>query len=280
MPVSNGVPMKPGEVMSPPPDDPGPRRLYLRQLRQLFELRKITMVEPAAIPERNLTRRNPSMGAQKVKGKFIAPNFSQGGAALGFADVLVANAEIKALRATPKVLVPAPGAGRVLEFQSAVLQLKAGANILTETTANLAVKYKDGTGVQVSQTIEATGFVDQAADQITYGLVKLDPITSRVGCENQALVLHNLGAGKIAGNAANDALLRVKAQTTGTAVMTLTYDTNNSFQITWQKMAFATVEITETDQFATVAVECTPIYDATNGLLTAVAKCNIDAICQ
>jgi hypothetical protein len=150
------------------------------------------------------------MGAQKVKGKFIAPNFSQGGAALGFADVLVANAEIKALRATPKVLVPAPGAGRVLEFQSAVLQLKAGANVLTEATANLGVKYKDGTGVQVSQTIEATGFVDQAADQITYGLVKLDPITARTVCENQPLVLHNLGAGEIAGNAANDALIRVK----------------------------------------------------------------------
>jgi hypothetical protein len=73
---------------------------------------------------------------------------------------------------------------------------------------------------------------------------------------------------------------KLKAQTTGTAVMTLTYDVNNSPQITWQKMAFATVEITETDQFATVAVECTPIYDATNGLITAVAKCGVDAICQ
>jgi hypothetical protein len=75
---------------------------------------------------------------------------------------------------------------------------------------------------------------------------------------------------------------KLKAQTTGTAVITLTYDANNSLQITWQKMAFATVEITETDQFATVAVDCTPIYDSTNtnGLITAVAKCNVDAICQ
>ena len=51
------------------------------------------------------------MGAQKVKGKFIAANFGQGGADLKFADVTVANAELKTLRATPKVLVPAPGAG-------------------------------------------------------------------------------------------------------------------------------------------------------------------------
>lgn len=150
------------------------------------------------------------MGAQKFKGKVVVPLLNQGGAEFKFADVLVANAEIKALRATPKTLVPAPGAGKVLEFVSAVLQLKAGANVLTEATANLAIKYKDGTGVQVSQTIETTGFIDQAADQVTYGLVKLDPITARAGCENQPLVLHNLGAGELAGNAANDALLRVK----------------------------------------------------------------------
>jgi hypothetical protein len=150
------------------------------------------------------------MGAQKFKGKVVVPLLNQGGAEFKFADVLVANAEIKALRAAPKTLVPAPGAGKVLEFVSVVLQLKAGTNVLTEATANLAIKYKDGAGAQVSQTIETTGFIDQAADQVTYGLVKLDPITARTACENQPLVLHNLGAGELAGNAANDALLRVK----------------------------------------------------------------------
>jgi uncharacterized protein YijF (DUF1287 family) len=150
------------------------------------------------------------MGAQKFKGKVVVPLLNQGGAEFKFADVLVANAEIKALRAAPKTVVPAPGTGKVLEFVSAVLQLKAGTNVLTEATANLAIKYKDGAGVQVSQTIETTGFIDQAADQVTYGLVKLDPITARTACENQPLVLHNLGAGELAGNAANDAVLRVK----------------------------------------------------------------------
>ncbi len=71
------------------------------------------------------------MGAQKVKGRFIAPIFNMGGADLKHADVLLTNAEIKALRATPKTLVAAPGSGRVLEFVSAVLQLKAGTNVLT-----------------------------------------------------------------------------------------------------------------------------------------------------
>jgi hypothetical protein len=150
------------------------------------------------------------MGAQKVKGKFIAANFGQGGADLKFSDVVIANVDLKALRATPKTLVAAPGNGKVLEFLSAVLVLAAGSNVLVEATANLAVKYQNGAGVQVSQTVEMTGFIDQAAHQVTYALPKLDPITARTGCENQPLVLHNLGAGEFTGNAANDATLRVK----------------------------------------------------------------------
>ena len=38
-------------------------------------------------------------------------------------------------------------------------------------------------------------------------------------------------------------LTKLKAQTTGTAVITLPFDANNSLQITWQKVAFATAEI-------------------------------------
>ena len=101
------------------------------------------------------------MGAQKVKGKFTAPLLSQGTSDLRYADVLLSNADVKALRATPKTLVAAPGTGRMLEFLSAVVMLKAGANVLVEATANLAVRYKDGSSVQVSQTIEMTGFIDQ-----------------------------------------------------------------------------------------------------------------------
>jgi hypothetical protein len=150
------------------------------------------------------------MGAQKFKGKVNVALLSQGASDLRWADVALTNADIKALRATPKTLVPAPGAGKVIEFLSAVLMLKAGTNVLTESTANLAIRYKDGAGVQVSQSIETTGFIDQAADQITYGVQKLDPITARTACENQPLVLHNLGAAELAGNAANDATMKVK----------------------------------------------------------------------
>ena len=150
------------------------------------------------------------MGAQKVKGKFIAANLGQGGADMKFVDVVIANVALKSLRATPKTLVPASGNGKVLEFISAVLALAAGSNALTESTATLELKYQNAAGVQVSQTIEMTGFIDQTAHQVTYALPKLDPITARTGCENQPLVLHNLGAGEFGGNAANGDALRVK----------------------------------------------------------------------
>ena len=59
LPVFNGTRMTPGEVMPPLPDDPGPRRLYSRQLRQLFDMRKITMVEPSANTQTKTRKEKP-----------------------------------------------------------------------------------------------------------------------------------------------------------------------------------------------------------------------------
>ncbi|MCC6394227.1 MAG: hypothetical protein IT167_26765 [Bryobacterales bacterium] len=73
---------------------------------------------------------------------------------------------------------------------------------------------------------------------------------------------------------------KLKSQATGTAVISLAFDANNSLQITWQKLAFSVVEIGETDQILTVSVECTPLYDSVNGVVSAVAKCGVDSICQ
>jgi hypothetical protein len=130
-------------------------------------------------------------------------------AVLKVVKVTLTNAEIKALRATPKTLVAAPGANKVVEFVSAILKLKAGANVLTESGANLAVKYTDGSGVAVSQTIEATGFVDATVNTYTSADKKIDAIVAASGAENKALVLHNVGGGEIAGNVAADATMEV-----------------------------------------------------------------------
>src|ERR1017187_1564506 len=78
----------------------------------------------------------------------------------------------------------------------------------------------------------------------------------------------------------SDEYTKLKAQTTGTAVVTLAYDANNSLQLTWQQVTYSVVEIAETDQILTVAVECLPMYHVTNGILTAVGKTVVDAICS
>jgi hypothetical protein len=75
-------------------------------------------------------------------------------------------------------------------------------------------------------------------------------------------------------------LTKLKSQTTGTAVLALTYDANNSLEITWHKVSFASAEVGETDGIVTVSVECLPMWDETNGIVSAVAKCNVDGICQ
>ncbi len=121
----------------------------------------------------------------------------------------IAAAAIKTLRATPVELVPAPGAGNALQFMGAMLRLKSGSEVLTEATDNLGVKYTDGSGVQVSETVETTGFIDAAANAVTNARPALDAIVAADAALNAALVLHNIGAAEIAGNASDDAVLEV-----------------------------------------------------------------------
>ncbi len=124
------------------------------------------------------------------------------------ASISITNAQIKALRATPKTLVAAQGATKYLEFISLVMYLDYGSNVFTESTDNMAVRFTDGSGAIVSQAIEATGFIDAAADTITNGLPKIDAIVSAAASLNQALVLHNTGDGEYGGNAGADTVIR------------------------------------------------------------------------
>ncbi len=125
-----------------------------------------------------------------------------------YAEVTITNAQMVALRATPKTLVAAPGAGKVLEFISATLFFDYTA-AYTESADNMAVKYENGSGAAASQAIEATGFVDATADTMTTAMAKIDAIVAKTGCENKVLVLHNTGDGEFGGgNAAN--VVRVK----------------------------------------------------------------------
>ncbi len=77
----------------------------------------------------------------------------------------------------------------------------------------------------------------------------------------------------------SDELTKLKQQTEGTAVISLSYDVNNSLQLTYQRLSFAVAELGDTDGLVTVAVTCSPMWHVTNKLLEVVAKCNTDNIC-
>ena len=125
-----------------------------------------------------------------------------------YASVSLTNTNMLALAATPIEVVAAPGAGKVLEFISAELFFDyTGA--YTETDDNLVFRYTDGSGVQVSEVVEATGFVDATADTATNAIAKSDVIVAKTGCDNKAIVIDNMGNGEFGGgNAAN--VVRVK----------------------------------------------------------------------
>lgn len=126
--------------------------------------------------------------------------------------VTVSATEIKALAATPKTLVAAEGAGTLLELVSATLRLVSGSEALAEDGggSNLGIKYTDGSGTQVSEAIEMTGFITEASNATTFAKpAATAPIDTGDTALNAALVLHNIGAGEITGNASDDAELEV-----------------------------------------------------------------------
>lgn len=123
------------------------------------------------------------------------------------AEVTVSSAELLALRATPKSLVAAPGAGKMLEFVAAVLFADNG-TAYTVSTNDLAIRYKDGSGDIISQTIDTAGLLDQTTDIMSLiAPIATDSKTPKADCENQPLVLHNTGAGELT---SGTGVLRVK----------------------------------------------------------------------
>lgn len=131
--------------------------------------------------------------------------------AIRYADVSLTNAQLKALRATPIELVPAPGAGKFIEFVSAVPFLDYGSSALTRPGGDedLVVRYENGTGPVASEASLAT-FITATADSTQTLSRAVAAVLARTSVENKALVLHNDGSQEFGGNAGNDTVLRVK----------------------------------------------------------------------
>ena len=128
----------------------------------LFNLASTSIV-PNVVP--NKSDQNTGLGAVAAD----TPAIIGGGVPLQVfgTTVEISNAEIKLLASPAKELVPAQGAGTLIELVSAVLILNYSGGVLAEPGApdDLAIEYDDGTGSQI-QTFNTTGFIEAGTDAI------------------------------------------------------------------------------------------------------------------
>jgi predicted RecA/RadA family phage recombinase len=149
-----------------------------------------------------------NVGTAEIAPGAVGPTEMAAGV-LKVAKVTLTNGQIKALRGTQKTLVAAPGATKSIEFVGAALFLNYGSEVLTESADNLSIRYTNGTGVKVSVDIEATNFIDAAADTFTNAIPVKDAIVAAAGALDQPLVLDNDGDGEYAGNVSADTTMTI-----------------------------------------------------------------------
>lgn len=70
------------------------------------------------------------------------------------------------------------------------------------------------------------------------------------------------------------------ALTTGTVVLTVTYDATHTVTITLQSVSFSMVELASTDGLVSVTVTCDVKEHATNGVVSCSCKCAVSGIGQ
>lgn len=116
------------------------------------------------------------------------------------ADVTVTSAQLLALNATPKTLVAAPGAGKALILERAILFMDYNSTAYDGIASgeDLAIRYTNGSGT-VLATCETTGFLDQTSDQtrVANAYRAASGASDITPTANAALVLHML-TGEIA----------------------------------------------------------------------------------
>ena len=122
------------------------------------------------------------------------------------AAVTVTTAEVLALNATPKTIVAAPGAGKVIIFHGALVALDYNSAAYGGIAAGdqLLFRYTNGSGAAASAELESDGFLDATADAIRTIKAIYTDITP---VANSPLVLHMATGEVTTGNSP----LKVKA---------------------------------------------------------------------
>ena len=166
------------------------------------------------------------------------------------------------------ITLPAAAAEKLLPSASLPLTINGVDYVTNKNIVSLECGWKNNLRLDAG-FFPGSGF--QSAGDATSGAIR-----GRLECGNRQ------GSLKFVARFASGSteLASLKSQTTGTAVLGLQYDTNNKLTVTYQKVSFAAAEVGDTDGLVTVAVECQPQYDQTNGVVSAVAQCNTDGICQ
>lgn len=75
-------------------------------------------------------------------------------------------------------------------------------------------------------------------------------------------------------------LAKLKAQTTGTVVIAQTFDVDEKYTCTFQKVGIETAEIGNANGIVTIACTCRPMKHAANGVIDLVVTTNTDGIAQ
>jgi predicted RecA/RadA family phage recombinase len=140
-----------------------------------------------------------AIGANKVLSSMVEPGL------IKTATVAISNAEIKAINATPKELVAAPGANKMIEFLGAVLFHNYGSNALTgnhDITIGL-----DSGSVAVAAVVGYADFPLKEADHVYAVKPALAFNDAAADVLNKNLAL--TAAGDFAGNAGADTVWSV-----------------------------------------------------------------------
>lgn len=134
---------------------------------------------------------------------------TDGNSSLLTTSVTLTSAQVKAARATPITILPAPGAGKVNRIISASGYIAYGGNNAFTNPQNFSMKYKDGTTTALN-VFTAAGWLDQTASEQQQSVLVAGVIISKANSDNQPVVIHNVGGSEITGNAAGDNTMTFK----------------------------------------------------------------------